>query len=59
MSSKLDKKKEQLIALLDEATNPENAQKVNEAFNKINKVELKFRRVILRLEAIERYFKKK
>ena len=58
MSSEFEKKKDQLIALLDEATNPKNAEKVNEAFDKINKVELKFRRVILRLKAVERYWKK-
>ena len=58
MSSELKKKKDQLVALLDEATNPKNAKKVTEAFDKINKVELKFRRVILRLKAIERYWKK-
>lgn len=58
MSSELKKKKAELLTLLDEATSTQNATKVNEAFDKIKKVELKFRRVILRLEAAERYLKK-
>ncbi|MFA6716267.1 MAG: hypothetical protein WCS27_12880 [Victivallaceae bacterium] len=57
MSSELEKKRDELIALLDKATSSKNAATVNEAFDKVEKVELKINRVILRLEAVERYLK--
>ena len=57
MSSELEKKRDELIALLDKATSSKNAATVNEAFGKVEKVELKINRVILRLGAVERYLK--
>ena len=58
MSSKIEKKKKQLIALLDEATNTKNAKLVNEAFGKVKKVELKITATIRRLKKVDDYLKK-
>jgi len=57
LEKKLETKKDELIALLDKATEPETAAKINEVFEKIKKVKLRISGTIRRLEQVYKYVK--